>query len=82
MAEHLITLYQQEHLHAAIGTGHMFAALAYNAVGNTRMAARHGKKAIDAGMVGSGSSDANVAEIKALLDEPKNHWSYMARLGR
>ena len=79
MAEDLLKLYDQEHLHAAIGTGHMFAALAYNAVGNTKKAVRHGKKAIDAGMVGSGSSDANVAEIEALLDDPRKHWSFMAR---
>ena len=79
LAETLLELYEQEHLHAAVGTGHMFAALAYNAVGNTKSAVRHGKMAIEAGIMGNGSEEANAADIEALLHGPRDHWSYMAR---
>ncbi|EHK98295.1 putative N-lysine methyltransferase SMYD2 [Glarea lozoyensis 74030] len=50
LALNLLSLYEKEHLHAAVGTGHMFAALAYNAVGDTKSAVKHAKLALDAGM--------------------------------
>lgn len=82
MAEKLLALYEEEHLHAAVGTGHMLAALAYNAVGDTGKAKMHGRKAIEAGMVSSGSNDVDVVEVKALLKDPVAHWSYLARKAR
>lgn len=79
MAEKLLGLYNEEHLHAAIGTGHMFAAYAYNALGNTEMAIKHAEKAIKAGMVSSGSAADDEREMRALLESPVGHWSYMRR---
>ncbi|KAH6682569.1 putative N-lysine methyltransferase SMYD2 [Halenospora varia] len=49
-AEDLLELYEKEHLHAAIGTGHMFASYAYNSIGNVGMAIKHAKLALEAGM--------------------------------
>lgn len=83
MAEKLLNIYSEEHLHAAIGTGHMFAAYAHNALGNIEMAVKHAGEAIEAGMVSSGSAADDEREMRALLDSPIGHWSYMrrARLG-
>jgi hypothetical protein len=82
MAEKLLTLYKKEHLHSAIGMGHMFAALAYNAIGDTEKAKMHGRKAIEVGMVTSRSDDTDIVEVKALLRDPVGHWSYLARKAR
>jgi hypothetical protein len=78
-ALNLISLYEKEHLHAAIGTGHMFAAFAYNAVGDIKEAVRHAKKALEAGMVSSGSVVNDEKEMANLIAAPKAHWTYMKR---
>ena len=80
-AEKLIDLYEEEGIHAAKGTGHMFAALAYNAVGNVSMAREHAAKALEAGLVnnGHGSGEGDESEMKTLLDWAEGHWSFMAR---
>ncbi|PSS07150.1 hypothetical protein M430DRAFT_110591 [Amorphotheca resinae ATCC 22711] len=77
-AEMLISLYEEEHLHAAKATGHTFAALAYNAVGDKMMAEWHAELALEAGMVNSGPNDDERA-MKQLLNDPEGHWSWMAR---
>ena len=82
MARQLLALYEAEEVHAAMGTGHMFAALAYNAVGDTSNAKKHARLAIAAGMVNSGEKDADVKEMTALKENPEGHWSYMARRPR
>ena len=79
MAEELLALYKEEHLHSALGMGHMLAALAYNAIGDTKRAKMHGRKAIEVGMVTSRSGDTDIDEVKALLRDPVAHWSYLAR---
>jgi hypothetical protein len=81
-ALNLISLYEKEHLHAAIGTGHMFAAFAYNAVGEIQKAVTHAKKALEAGMVSSGSVVNDEKEMVKLIAGPKAHWTYMRRGSR
>ena len=78
MAEMLISLYEEEHLHAAKATGHTFAALAYSGVGDKMMAEWHAELALEAGMVNSGPNDDATA-MKKLLEDPEGHWSWMAR---
>lgn len=78
MAEELISLYEEERLHAAKATGHTFAALAYNAVGDSKIAEWHAEFALDAGMVNSGT-DEDADEMKKLLEDSKGHWSYNIR---
>jgi len=78
-AEKLISLYEEEGIHAAKGTGHMFAALAYNAVGDTHMAKAHAEQALKSGLVNNALGDRDEDEMKDLLAWPEGHWSYMAR---
>lgn len=81
-AEKLIDLYEEEKIYAAKGTGHMFAALAYNAVGDTNMAREHAEKALEAGLVNNGHVNGergDEGEMKTLLEWPEGHWSFMAR---
>jgi hypothetical protein len=81
-AEKLIDLYDQEGIHAAKGIGHMFAALAYNAVGDTNMARSHAEKALEAGLVNNGhggEGDGDRGEMRSLLGWPEERWSFMTR---
>jgi hypothetical protein len=83
MARQLLALYEAEEIHAAMGKGHMFAALAHNAVGDTFRAKKYAKLAIEAGMVNSGGEkDEDVKDMTALKENPEGHWSYMARVPR
>ena len=82
ISEKLIELYEEEELHAAKGTGHMFAALAYNAVGDMNKAREHAEMAIKAGLVNGGRPNGEAAdksERRSLLDWPEGHWSFSAR---
>ena len=63
----LIKLYAKESLYAALGTGHMFAALAFNAEGDTKKAKKHAEKAIEAGILGNGDQERDEKEMKSLL---------------
>lgn len=76
MAEELLGLYKKEQLHAALGTGHMFAAQRYNAVGNAKMAAWHAKKAVDAGIVGSEDEEGDLEQMREVVREPRKHWTF------
>jgi hypothetical protein len=81
-AQKLIDLYEEEGIHAAKGTGHIFAALAYNAVGETGKAREHAEKALEAGLVNNGHVNGEAgdeSEMKSLLGWAEGHWSFMAR---
>jgi len=79
MAEELLSLYKKEQLHAALGTGHMFAAQRYNAVGNAKMAAWHAKKAVDLGIVGSEDNEGDMEQMREMVREPRKHWTFRAQ---
>ncbi len=80
MARQLLALYEVEEIHAAMGKGHMLAALAYNAVGDTFQSKKHARLAIEAGIVNSGEEGADVKDMTALKEGPEGHWSFMARI--
>ncbi|PMD45390.1 SET domain-containing protein [Hyaloscypha variabilis F] len=79
MARQLLSLYEAEEVHAAMGKGHMLAALAYNAVGDTYQAKKHANLAIKAGIVSSGEEEADTKDMAALNENPEGHWSFKAR---
>jgi hypothetical protein len=60
----------------------MFAALAYNAVGDVSRAKKHARLAVEAGMVSAGEKEADIREMAALRENPSGHWSYLARRAR
>jgi hypothetical protein len=74
MAEELISLYEEESLHAARATGHTLAVLAYNGIGDAKSAERHAKLALDSGMVSSGTDNEEEGMTK-LLEDPGEPWS-------
>ncbi|KAF8850985.1 SET domain-containing protein [Acephala macrosclerotiorum] len=79
MADKLLSLYEEEGIHAAQGVGHMLAALAYNANGDVSMAKKHARLALEGGVVTDGSRQKDEADLRALRESPNTHWSYLAR---
>jgi len=79
-AERLLSLYVSEKLDLAIGTGYMFAALAWNAVGREKMTRKFAEKALKAVEEVPGSG-VDLEELKGLLKNPRAHWSWGVRRG-
>ncbi|KAL3420942.1 hypothetical protein PVAG01_07387 [Phlyctema vagabunda] len=81
MAESLMALYVEEDLHAAEATGHIFAAMSYNAAGDASKAQYFAARALESGMVNRGVDGGNndVEDVRILLSNPKSHWTYMTR---
>lgn len=79
MAEELLSLYEEESIHAANGLGHMLAALAYNADGDVSMAKKHARLALKGGVVTDGSRQKDEDDLRALRESPKTHWSHLVR---
>ena len=66
-------------MHAAKGLGHMIAAFAYNAVGDTLRAKKHARLAVETGLVNSEGRETDVEVLNGLRRDPTTHWTYMAR---
>ncbi|TVY31706.1 SET domain-containing protein [Lachnellula subtilissima] len=79
MAEQLLALYAKEHLHAALGTGHLLAAQVYNGIGDAKMAVWHAEKAVVLGIVGTMDPEGDVAQMRELIGNPREHWSFGIR---
>jgi hypothetical protein len=76
MAELLVSLYEQERLHASIADGYRLAALCYASFGNEWRAVKWAMKAVDTGLIYDGPSDAELLDVKRLLIAPREHWSW------
>lgn len=70
-------------MHAAKGTGHQFAALAYNALGEEGEAMEkakwHAQMTIEAMSAGSGELEKDGEEMRMIIEKPKKHWSWGLR---
>ena len=82
LVEQLLALYEKEHLHAALGTGHLLAAQVYNGIGNAKMAVWHAEKAVVMGIVGTVDPEGDVAQMRELIGNPRGHWSFGVRKKR
>ena len=86
MAEDLLRLYEKEKLWAAWGTGHLYAALAWNAAarkgdgGVAEERARwHALRSVEIGTLASGAVESNREEMRKLAESQKEHWSWGLR---
>ncbi|KAL1884398.1 hypothetical protein Plec18167_001986 [Paecilomyces lecythidis] len=82
LAERLIKLYRQERLDGFLDTAFGYAALTYNAVGNSVQAKKYAKLAAESGTMKDGPDAANVRAMKELVKDPGRHWSWRRRLQR
>ncbi|KAF1999530.1 SET domain-containing protein [Amniculicola lignicola CBS 123094] len=80
MAENLIDLYRKEGLEGFLDIPYGYAALAYNAVGNTKVAEKYAHAAKAAILMKDGQWTNNLKIWNKLLENPKDHWSYRYRV--
>ena len=79
MAELLVSLYEQERLYAPVAEAYAFAATEYNGAGDGYNAMKYASLAVEAGLVYGGASDGSVIDMKDLLEDPTEHWSWKIR---
>ncbi|EOA82339.1 uncharacterized protein SETTUDRAFT_96933 [Exserohilum turcica Et28A] len=80
MAEHLLTLYEEEGLEGFMDMAYGFAALAYSAVGDANMAMLYAEKAKEAILMKDGKWTRNLAIWDSLMEDLQEHWSWRRRL--
>ncbi|KAL0930504.1 uncharacterized protein CTRU02_214579 [Colletotrichum truncatum] len=79
--EALIKLYREENLDKSHGYGaYRLAALNYNSIQNEKKALEYTKKAVEQLVLEQGPKAKDLADILALLQEPKAHWSWGKRM--
>jgi hypothetical protein len=81
MAEHLLSLYEDEGLQGFMDIPYGFAALAYSAVGDAVRARLHAEKARRAVLMKDGGWAPNMRIWEGMLEEGvEGHWSWMRRV--
>ena len=80
MAEKMLQLYRKEGLEGFLDIPYGFAALAYNAIGESKKAEKYAKLAREAILMKDGSWTPSLQLWNELLKDPKKHWSYRRRL--
>ncbi|KAF2656577.1 SET domain-containing protein [Lophiostoma macrostomum CBS 122681] len=80
LAEKLLQLYRKEGLEGFLDIPYGFAALAYNAVGNSKEAEKYANLAREAILMKDGPWTPNLQLWNELLKDSKKHWSYRRRL--
>ena len=78
----LIRQYNIERLEAFLDVPYGYAALEYNAVGDWAQARRYAIKAADVMFSGGLAGFPSYKEWKELANNPRIHWSWLARLRR
>lgn len=79
LAEKMLQLYRKEGLEGFLDVPYGFAALAYNAVGDSKKAEKYAKQARELILMKDGPWTPNLQIWSELLRDPKKHWSYKRR---
>jgi hypothetical protein len=79
MIARMIQLCKDEKLHARMAGTYTLAAMNYNLFGNAKMARKYADLAVQAGEMEHGPGAADVAEMAALRENPRKHWTWNAR---
>ncbi|KAF2680049.1 hypothetical protein K458DRAFT_312782, partial [Lentithecium fluviatile CBS 122367] len=74
--ERLLQLYREEGLEGFMDIPYGFAALAYNAVGDTEMARKYAELAEEAVLMKDGEWAPNLRIWREVKGKPEGHWSY------
>lgn len=81
-AELMVQLYRDEGLDRRITEAHYAAAMEWNGVGSAADAVRHARMGIAKGLLTSGPRDWYVQELRQIVDDPTEHWSWGFRLAQ
>ena len=72
----MIQLYEQEGFEAFMDLPYLYAALAYNAVGDSRMAMTYAELALQILHANDLGNGTNRAVLEGLAQNPEGHWSW------
>lgn len=79
--EVLVNLYRQENVDQSHGfEAYRLAALNYNSIGNEGKAVEYAGLALDQLLLEKGPGAKGVEDMRELLENPKDHWSWRKRL--
>ena len=76
MTNLLVSLCEQERLHASITDGYRLAVLVSASLGNEWRAVKWAMKAVATGLIHDGPDDEEVLDVRRLLLAPRQHWSW------
>jgi hypothetical protein len=79
-AELLVTLYELEGLQVRIYEAYYRAALEWNGVGDAMRAMKYARLCLEKGLLLRGENRPFVESMRALLRDPKGHWSWRFRV--
>lgn len=79
IAEKMLQLYRKEGLEGFLDIPYGFAALAYNAAGNTKKAVKYAELAQELILMKDGPWTPNYATWTEFLRDPNSHWSFRRR---
>jgi hypothetical protein len=80
LAEQLLQLHRDEGLEGFMDVAYGFAALAYNAAGDDKIAVEYAEKAKRAILMKDGRWSMNMRIWENLLGDVRGHWSWKRRL--
>jgi hypothetical protein len=81
MAEALISLYQQERLHASLGLAYKYAAETYSSFGDKYTAVKYARLSAEHTYLDKGFRDSDVREMRNMAKNPETTWSWKKRVG-
>ncbi|KAJ4376394.1 hypothetical protein N0V83_001677 [Neocucurbitaria cava] len=79
--ELLVTLYEQERLHANLATAYKHAAEVYSSFGRKFEAIRYARLSTELSMLDKGFADEDVREMRNMSKNPEMSWSWNKRVG-
>lgn len=82
LAEKMIHIYRKDGLEGFLDVPYGLAALAYNAVGDSRKAEKYANQAAEIMLIKDGPWTPNLQAMVELSKNPKQHWSFNRRQRR
>lgn len=81
-AELLVTLYELEGLQVRVYEAYYRAALEWNGAGDSARAVRYARLCLDRGLLLRGEDRPFVESMRAMVKDPRGHWSWRFRVKR
>ncbi|EUC27588.1 hypothetical protein COCCADRAFT_9850 [Bipolaris zeicola 26-R-13] len=81
LAELLVSLVEQERLHAGLATAYQHAAEVYASFGQKWETVRYARKSLEVTLLDKGWADRDVAATRRMAREPEKSWAWGRRVG-
>lgn len=81
MAEMLLSLYEQERLHASMGVAYKHASEVYSSFGDRYNAIKYAQLSLELLHLDRGFSDDDIKFMLAMAKDPERSWSWKKRVG-